>query len=145
MTPARGNRRGFFVAILLLLGVGVATSCTPEQMAFFDSLTPEQKEIIRSMHQKPVDCYTAIDRVWPPGLRAKAKTIVKRESGNNPRAQNRRSSAAGCFQMLKLHAPTFSRLGYSWGTHRYDAVANTRVAYALYQGSGWRPWRLTAY
>lgn len=88
-----------------------------------------------------IDCFAAVSTVWPPALQAKARSIVWRESRNRPSAQNRRSSAAGCFQMLKLHSPRFARLGFNWSTDRYDAWANASVALDLYREQGWRPWR----
>lgn len=86
----------------------------------------------------PTDCYGAIDRYWPSESRAWAKKIVHRESRNNPSAQNPRSTAAGCFGMLKMHGHRFPG---GWG-NRYDPSANTQAALSLYREAGTRPWRL---
>lgn len=88
----------------------------------------------------PVGCHEAVDNVWPEGSRAWAHRIVERESRGRPTAQNRRSSAAGCFQLLRLHSGRFSRVGYTWGD-RYDATANALAALDLYTEQGRRPWR----
>jgi len=96
--------------------------------------------VLTSAPQRPADCNEAIAAVWPPPLQARAQRISFRESRNTPWAQNRRSSAAGCFQLLALHAGRFGKLGLDWGRDRYDALANTQVAFDLFLEQGWRPW-----
>lgn len=86
-------------------------------------------------------CHDAVNFLWPQGSRAWAHKIVHRESRGNPRAQNRRSTAAGCFQMLKIHQGRFARLGFSWAD-RYNPIINTYVAMDLYREQGARPWRV---
>jgi hypothetical protein len=86
-------------------------------------------------------CYDAIDAIWPASSRSWAKSIVDRESENNPGAQNPTSSAAGCFQLTKVHAWRFNAIGSSWG-NRYRAVDNTLVALWLYKDAGTQPWRM---
>ena len=93
-----------------------------------------------SMGESP-DCYAAIARHWPAGSQAWARGIVSRESGNQPGAQNASSTAAGCFQMLRLHEGRFNKLGYTWAD-RYDPDVNTLVALDLYREAGTAPWRL---
>jgi len=83
-------------------------------------------------------CAPSIVNVFPPNQWANALAISRRESGLNPRAQNSRSTAAGCFQILSMHRDLFR---YGWDT-RYDAHENCLAALALWRGSGWRPWRL---
>lgn len=90
----------------------------------------------------PVTCAEAVDRIWPEASRAWAHRVVWRESRGDPRADNPRSTASGCWQLLAVHRPRFVRLGYRWGD-RYDPVANTRVALDLYREQGSRPWRVS--
>ena len=97
-------------------------------------------DAVRAAPERPDDCNAAIAAVWPPPLQARAEHISFRESRNTPWAQNRRSSAAGCFQLLALHASRFTKLGLDWGRDRYDALANTQVAFDLFLEQGWRPW-----
>jgi hypothetical protein len=85
-------------------------------------------------------CHEAVDAIWPASSRAWAHRIVQRESRGRAWAQNKRSSAAGCFQLLRMHAWRFDETGSSWA-HRYEAPANTRAALHLYQQAGRRPWR----
>ena len=82
-----------------------------------------------------------MEAVWPAGTHAKAKAIIHRESRNNPQAQNRRSTAAGCFQLLRLHSGRFRALGFDW-SQRYDPAVNARVALDLYRDAGWSPWAM---
>lgn len=86
-------------------------------------------------------CHAIVDQVWPASSRVWAHKIVKRESNGQASAQNKRSSAAGCFQLLRIHAPRFTKLGFSW-SQRYNARANTLVALDLYREVGSSPWRL---
>lgn len=91
-----------------------------------------------------LDCHGAVDAYWPASAQPRAHKVVTRESGGDPTAQNRRSTAAGCFQLLRVHRARFARLGYSWDRDRYLAVPNVRVALDLWHEQGWRPWQLTA-
>ena len=84
-------------------------------------------------------CGDAVNFLWPARSRAWAHKVVHRESRGNPRAQNRRSSAAGCFQLLRLHSSRYARLGFSWAD-RYNPIVNTWVAMDLYREQGARPW-----
>jgi len=86
------------------------------------------------------DCNSAVSNVWPGNLQGRAKRIVWRESRNRATAQNRRSTAAGCFQLLRLHSKRFTKLGFNWRTDRYNPLANSLVAYDLYRDAGWSPW-----
>lgn len=90
--------------------------------------------------ESSTDCRTAIDQLWPGGLQPRAHRIMWRESRNSPTAQNRRSTAAGCFQLLRTHAGRFAKLGFDWNHDRYDPWVNTAVAYDLYRSAGWSPW-----
>jgi hypothetical protein len=85
-------------------------------------------------------CHDAVNFLWPERSRAWAHRIVTRESHGNPNAQNRRSSAAGCFQTIKIHAARYRKLGFSWAD-RYNPAINLLVALDLYQEQGARPWR----
>jgi hypothetical protein len=122
------------------------TACTPTQIEVFKSLDPTTQQTviqqIRTQNQtRSVDCYQAIDKHWPATSQSWARSIVWRESRNNPTAQNRSSSAAGCFQMLSLHQKRFNKLGFSW-SQRYNPDVNVLVAYDLYKEAGTSPWSL---
>ena len=117
-------RRLAVVAVIVVLA-----GCTPAQVAAWTE-----------WHQSTQTCHGAVDALWPANSRSWAHRIVNRESGGRPTAQNRRSSAAGCFQLVKVHAGRFAKVGYSW-SDRYDAAANTLAALDLYRSAGSRPWR----
>lgn len=138
--------RRITLLLTTVLLVGLA-ACTPAQVELFHSLTPEDQgrvvaELQRQRAERPLDCYTAMEQVFPPSAWAWGRSIIHRESRNNPSAQNRSSTAAGCWQTLSLHRGRYSRLGYSWERDRYNALANTRVAYDLYLEAGTSPWRV---
>ena len=107
------------------------TACTPTQIEVFKSLDPTTQQTvihqIRTQNQaKSSDCYQAIDKHWPANTRSWARSIVRRESNNQPHAQDRSSSAAGCFQLTRVHAGRFQKLGYGWANDRYNADAPYR-------------------
>lgn len=111
----------------------------------------DQKELLleaiaqaRAAQQRPTDCYSAMEQVWPSHLWSWGRTVIHRESRNIPTAQNPSSSAAGCWQMLQMHAHRFDAVGCSWA-QRYDALCNSKAAWHLYQAAGGpSPWRLTS-
>ena len=90
------------------------------------------------------NAFESVEAIFPEAAQPRMKMIVKRESGGNPLAKNKSSSASGCTQMLKIHAARFAKLGYSWD-QRFVAYINVRVAYDLWEEQGWSPWSLTAY
>ncbi len=106
-------------AVTVLAATATATACVPPPA--------------------PQTCAQAVDRIWPQSSRGWAHRVVWRESRGDTTAKNARSSASGCWQLLKLHAPRFIELGYRWAD-RFDPVANTRVALDLYREQGGRPW-----
>ena len=81
-------------------------------------------------------CWEAIEQVFPSIARPTAHRIAQRESHEIATARNSRSSASGCFQLLRLHADLIPG-GWS---QRFNPWANTVGALNLYNGSGWRPW-----
>ena len=135
----------FTLGVLLGMALAIAMSCTPEEVAAFKTLSPDdQGRVLAALgapegHSGGGDCYTALHHF--PGDHATARRIIHRESRNNPAAQNSRSSAAGCYQLLSMHAWRFDAVGCSWA-QRYNAVCNTKAAAHLYRQAGWTPWRI---
>ena len=132
---------GAFVAGIFLM------ACTPTEIAAFKTLSPtDQQKVLDSLSSRAPassgDCYGALGHF--SGDHGMARKVIHRESRNNPAAQNRSSSAAGCFQLLSMHSWRFDAVGCSWA-QRYDAVCNTKAANHLYRAAGWSPWRLTTY
>lgn len=66
-----------------------------------------------------------------------ALCIIRHESKGDPTADNPRSSASGLFQVLgSMWAPYY-------GVSRdalFDPMVNTRIARAIWDGSGWWAW-----
>jgi hypothetical protein len=130
------TRPALFLAALLAF---TASACTPAMQDAWRAMSPAERDAyVRYVDGGSVDCYQALDRHWPASSRQWARGIVARESGGDPRAQNPRSSAAGCFQLLSIHA---HRVPGGWG-NRYDADANTLAALDLYREAGTSPWAL---
>lgn len=137
-------RKILAIAILLVASL-LQIACTPEQIEYYlTEASPEVREAVdRHLQERartPLDCNQALDKHWPADSRAWARKVVWRESRNDPSAQNRRSTAAGCMQLLRVHSPRFARLGYSWERDRYDPEANILVGLSLYREAGARPW-----
>ncbi len=129
-------KRLFVIAVTLL----AAAACTPEEIALYKSLNPEQQSAVLEVLWPSEDCNTAIDRHWP-GDKAWAKRIVWRESRNTPTARNA-SGASGCFQMmLPLHARRFTAVGCQ-PSEWTNAACNTKAAWHLYLEAGMSPWAL---
>jgi len=114
--------------LLLLIAAFALTACTPEEIAWWES------------EATPIGCHEAVDRYWPSSSQGWAHRIVDRESGGDPTAQNSHSSAAGCMQLVRVHAHRYDATGSSWSM-RYDARANIRAALNLYLEQGTRPWQ----
>ena len=117
-------RRLAVIAILLAV-----SACTPNEIAAFRYV----------QDHRPTTCHAAVDMYWPASSRGWAHRIVQRESTGNAGAQNRHSSAAGCFGIIR-GTWNAQRTGIPWSS-RYDPVSNTQVALVLYQRAGTRPWR----
>ncbi len=72
-----------------------------------------------------------------------AMCLIAAESGGNPNAKNRRSSAAGLFQFLRntWNSVPVSVSGGSYDSGRvYNPEANVAAAAWLKRRSGWTPW-----
>lgn len=62
-----------------------------------------------------------------------AVRIAKCESGLNPKAKNKTSSARGLFQVMQ----SWHRINEKW---LLNEDINIQVAYQLWQEQGWNPW-----
>lgn len=140
------TRRVLIPLMITLTALGVISSaCTQQQKALFLSLPKDQQIAVAnhlSSSQSGGSCHSAVRSVWPSHLWGWADKIVSRESGGSPTAQNRSSSAAGCFQIIK--GTWNANAACSWSA-RYDAMCNAKTAWTLYQRAGTSPWKLTNY
>jgi hypothetical protein len=163
-----------FLSLLLLPITLILAACNPNDpkqlQAWYDlnpevgesvtseTMNEEQRAVVRHLQQQqflffatlianrtPTDCYSAMEQVWPSHLWSWGRTVIHRESRNNPSAQNPSSSAAGCWQMLKMHDHRYYSVGCT-PADKYDALCNTKAAWHLYQAAGGpSPWSLTSY
>jgi hypothetical protein len=81
-----------------------------------------------------------IRQVFPDEQDEKALAVAWRESRLDPRAYNG-WCCYGLFQIyFKANASFLATLGVTAAEQLYDPVLNTRVAFAMFQRSGWAPW-----
>jgi hypothetical protein len=128
------------VIILMLLGT---TACTSLEIETFKSLSPDQQvAVIKAIQrqQGSRDCYEAIDKHWRGDV-GWARRVMWRESRNDPGAQNRSSTAAGCFQLLRMHDWRYFQVGCS-PSDKYNADCNTKAAWHLFAQAGASPWNV---
>lgn len=95
-------------------------------------------EVKASQHSS-TDCVGEMKRHWPANTHSWAMGIMKRESRFDHSAQNSKSTAAGCFQLLAIHSWRYNAVGCSW-SERYNAHCNVKAAYHLYKEAGTQPW-----
>src|SRR5690606_3222845 len=113
--------------------VRVTTTAHPPRTAVNRDMGPNVEQ-----WRPLVEKYFASDKV------ATAMCIMKYESGGNPNAKNRRSTAAGLFQFLKS---TWDKVvprevtGGSYASGQvYIPEANVRAAAWLQANAGWTQW-----
>lgn len=130
--------RRLIAVLAVILGT---VACTPEEIALWRSLPPEQQQAVVDALFPPAGCVDAMKRVWPESEWAWAERIMWRESNHQPTAYNR-SGASGCWQMmLPLHSRRFTAVGCSpsqWA----DPLCNNRAALHLFREAGRSPWNL---
>jgi hypothetical protein len=132
--------RRIVVVLLALFGLIAATSCTQQQIDLWNTMGHDQQVAVAAWineQNAPGDCRGAAHAVFPAHLHGWTDKIISRESGGNPAAQNRSSSAAGCFQIVK--GTWNANAACDW-SQRYNAMCNAKTAWIIYQRSGGSPW-----
>ena len=140
------------VALLQQLGNELAALSPPEraQAAEWAANTWRFLDAVQASREAAAaapagDCYAAARKHFPQGQWQKAYQIINRESGGNPAAKNRSSTASGCFQILRgsWRHPG----GVSFDAGRFNADHNAAAARILWNSGGWYctcTWALTA-
>jgi muramidase (phage lysozyme) len=134
MPSIKPRVRGVLVAVALLLGIGVATSCafTPENIALFKTLSPEGQQAVAHAING-----TQPEHSPPGGVLA---CIRHHESDRGPyphangyRAENPTSTASGAYQYIDGTWRTMSaRAGYPGYSHAADAPPSVQDAVASF-------------
>ena len=135
------------IAIAFVLAAAIGSSCTPEQIELFKSLSPSQQEAVMAHLQRQAggsggggggDCYSALGHF--SGSHSKARSIIWRESRNQPGAVSPSGKYRGCWQIdVGLYSSHFAAVGCS--TRQWSSsTCNTKVANRLYRAAGWSPW-----
>ena len=94
-------------------------------------------------YERTLSAETLIRIAWAgTGQENRAISIARRESGLRCDADNPRSSAAGLFQTMSIHAGRAQRLGLTWAeVAGPDCLSDVLLAFDLYREQGWAPWR----
>lgn len=123
----------FIVPTLSILFLtAVASSCTPEQVAIYNTLNPSEQAAVHDALNPPEPQHS------PPG--GFLACVRRHESGGNYQAENPISTASGAYQFLDSTWRTMSaRAGHSGWGHAADAPPWVQDAVAVYTvNSGWR-------
>lgn len=138
---------------LLALAMPLIAACTPAQIAAFKAAPHDkQVELIEAIQRhketerskQASDCYSAARKYFPQSQWSKAYQIINRESGGNPSAKNARSTASGCFQILR---GSWKHPTVSFYSGRFNPDANAKAASIIWRHGGWYctcTWALTA-
>ena len=145
-------KKSIITIISMFTIVTMSVACTPEEMAVWNGLSHQQKTNIIESISSSSDCYEAIDKHFS-GDKTRMKNIIRRESGNNPAAQNKSSTARSCGQLLmSYHAWRFAEVGCPdvgvtpWrdtSKQWADPDCAIKAVDHLYREQGYGPWKLT--
>ena len=126
------------IAFLVLVTIALQSACTPEEVTAFAAqngveLAPEHAQVISLRYSGDVEAM--IRHRWAgTGQADRAVRIARCESGLNPHAQNRRSSAYGVLQFLDS---TWRSTGIA---KTPDPWLQVEAGYRLWKARGWQPW-----
>lgn len=105
------------------------------------SIPPSYAGVIAALHQMTPE--QLIRFLWPASAADRMVAIARRESGLRCDADNPRSSAAGLFQTIGIHRARAARMNLSWADITGpDCVADAFLAKAIWDDSGFAPWRM---
>ncbi|MBK5266197.1 MAG: transglycosylase SLT domain-containing protein [Acidimicrobiia bacterium] len=114
----------------------------------FGGLCVQDREAAKTVNELMLEWSGSIDDWRPlveaffaPGDVSRAMSVIGCESGGDPNAKNRYSTASGLFQHLASYWGDRAVLaGYS-GSDVFDPLANVAVAaWLVYDGGGWTHW-----
>jgi hypothetical protein len=114
-------------------GVSIGDPAMGMMMSSFGDIGDANSKMGAGMENTP--CGQAVMQIWPKELWPWAFAVIQRESGGDPNAKNKNSSATGCFQMMmSIHAHRFN------GKPGTDPIANAAAALELFKEQGAKPW-----
>lgn len=79
---------------------------------------------------------------WPAEEWPTLSRVLYRESRCTPDAWN--GHDAGLTQVNQIHREWISQMGLTFPDSMFNPVENLRFALALWEASGWRPWKATS-
>ena len=120
----------------ILFLTAVAASCTPEEVAIYQTLSPSEQSAVHDALNPPQPQHS------PPG--GFLACVRRRESGGDYTAENSTSTASGAYQFLDSSWRTLSaRAGYGgYGGHAAYAPPEVQDAVAVWtvENIGRSPW-----
>jgi hypothetical protein len=117
-----------------------ATTHPPTTPAPTDPPTTEAVVAPPQNTYSKADVEAIIRSVFPPEEADEAVRIATRESNLVPTVRN--WCCYGLFQVyFKMNKKVLAAIGVTAPEQLYDPVVNTQAAYAIFQRSGWAPWR----
>jgi hypothetical protein len=128
-------RRVLLVCVPVCVAVSLLFGCTPEEVAFYGTMSPEGQAAVTAHLQSQVEPVEP-DHVAPGGFLA---CVRRHESGGDYRAENPVSTASGAYQFLDSSWRTLSgRAGHPGWSHAASAPAWVQDAVAVFTvESGW--------
>jgi hypothetical protein len=141
-TSVAAQKASTTTAVVKVKAPSTTTTTKPAPRA--TTTTTKPKPTTTTTTTKPPVNYTQdqvvaiIRSVWPADLQDKALAIAWRESNYQPRAKN--FCCYGLFQInAAANVASLRALGAT-ANDLFDPLVNARVAYYMYQRSGWAPW-----
>lgn len=126
------------LAFVVLVTIALQSACTPEQVRTWageHGVTLTEQQVTELSVRTSGDIPAMIRHRWAgTGQEERAVRIAKCESGFNPHAQNRSSSAYGILQFLNA---TWEGTGIAKTS---DPWLQIEAGYRLWKARGWQPW-----
>lgn len=127
---------------LALVGALIATACNAGDVMSIasahgiDLTSAEAQSVADHYNACDADVACTIRAIFPDQAEAKALHVARCESGLNPLAKNRTSTASGLFQIIRATWRAYADAGMDI----FNPHDNTVVAHRIWQDSGWAPW-----
>jgi hypothetical protein len=103
-------------------------------------VAPAPAKVVVAVPLTKAQIVALIQGTFPPEQVAKAMVVVNRESTFTPTAYNG-ICCYGLFQInYNANKAFLATLGVTSASQLYDAATNIRIAFSMWQRSGWGPW-----
>lgn len=123
---------GIIIALFILFSLVLCIEILKvkkETLSYILEKEQESKEIERTLSMEKI-----IKDIWEDDAEL-GIAIAKCESGLNPQAKNKNSTASGLFQILEVH--------WYEGFNPFNPYQSACLAYQIYKRDGTKPWEST--